>query len=116
MDQNQPLPPPLPNDGSLNTELPVDQPTQSKPSFNKRLGLIAGLSVVAAAGLVYLVYSFPQISSARRANIIVPSPKIHNTITPTAVITQTEEQQVDSIDLGDVDGEMKGIDADLNSL
>ena len=116
-DQLAPLPPPQPNDGSLNTELPIEQPVTNGPSFKKRIGILAVLGIVAAAGIFYTVATYPQKSDAeggKKKSGIVET--MRKTATPTAVITQTEEQELESIDLGDIDADMRDIENDLNLL
>lgn len=118
--QNEiPLPPPQPNDGSLNTVMPAQDTISAGPSSinKKRLGLIALFGIIATASILYAIASYPQNSSAKNTTTPANLEKKMQTIaSPTATMVKTELEEVENIDLGDIDTEMKDVIRDLDSL
>ncbi len=103
-----PIPPPQPNDGTVNTESDGTMP-QGRAVRPNRGAWLAILAVVAVAVAVTLIYSFttePQSSNAKNKKNVTPAPTVQS----------DEERSIDAIDVGDIDSGMQEIENDLNSL
>jgi len=86
-----------------------DMPQKNSHIMRTLLIMIILAIVVLLSVLIYVSFVNNQPSSS--------SIQIQNTISPAPTVsTQTTEQELNSIDVGNVEDDLKDIDADLNSL
>ncbi len=93
------------------SQQPVVQPSSPVKNSSMKNTFLLIIVLIAAVILMLVVY----ISLANRQSNISPnSPPIYPTIT--TVPTQTDAQELDGIDIGDVDNDLKEVDTDIEGL
>ena len=104
--------PPIPTQPAA--QQPVSQMPPQQEATVKNRHLIRTLLIVVVFALVVILGIYIYISFVNKQPLDSSSVQIENVISP--VPTKTAEQELNNIDVGDVEDDLKAIDADLQGL
>lgn len=112
---------PIANQNVTPTQTPVPQqqaevssPVQPTPVKNSGMKNTFLLIIVLILAIILLLTVY--LSLANKQSNITPNGPIYPAITTIPTPTQTDSQELDSIDVGDIDADLKEIDTDLQGL
>lgn len=91
---------------------PVVQPSEPVKNSSMKNTFLLIIVLILAVILLLTVY----LSLANKQSNITPNAQIYPAITTIPTPTQTEGQELDSIDVGDIDADLKEIDTDIQGL